>query len=71
MNQSTERVLKVLRSKGSKGVTFNDFPRGFAIRSRIADLRSTGYTITTEMVTGRNDVRYACYRLTKERRKMT
>jgi len=34
------KVLAKLREKGSKGVTWDDFSRGFALRSRISDMRS-------------------------------
>lgn len=40
-------VLRALREKGMSGVTWDDFSRGFALRSRIADLRREGYQITT------------------------
>ena len=47
MPEATERVLQMLIGAGSKGITWDNFPRGFALRSRIADLRKSGYKITT------------------------
>lgn len=47
MPDATAAVLKLLRESGMKGITWDDFPRGFALRSRIADLRKQGYRITT------------------------
>ena len=39
MTNSEYKVLSKLREKGSQGVTWDDFPRGFALRSRISDMR--------------------------------
>ena len=47
MPDATADVLRKLQSHGMKGVTWDDFPRGFALRSRISDLRKHGYQITT------------------------
>jgi len=48
MNTSTQRVLKELEYAGSKGITHKNFGVGFALRSRIADLRDMGYEIITK-----------------------
>jgi len=40
-------VLRKLQEKGMHGITWDDFARGFALRSRISDLRKQGYQITT------------------------
>lgn len=47
MADATADVLKKLKTNGMKGITWDDFPRGFALRSRISDLRKQGYQITT------------------------
>lgn len=47
MGEACADVLALLQIKGRTGVTWDDFPRGFAIRSRISDLRKEGYKITT------------------------
>lgn len=47
MHQGQLKVLQKLREKGSKGITFDDFNRGFALRSRISELRHK-FNITTE-----------------------
>jgi hypothetical protein len=47
MPEKAKAVLELLRKKGARGVTWDDVPKGFAIRSRIADLRKAGHLITT------------------------
>lgn len=49
MNNSKQKVLDVLRSKRNQGITHWDFHNGFALRSRIADLRKLGHEIITQM----------------------
>jgi len=66
MNNSEQRVIDTLKSNKNKGVTHWDFPNGFALRSRIADLRKLGHKISTrlESNTG-NSGRHARYFLIK------
>ncbi len=45
MTPSTAKVLRALRRCKRKGITAHDFPTGFAIRSRIADLTAANYEI--------------------------
>lgn len=47
MPDKTAEVLHKLEMAGMGGVTWDHFPRGFALRSRISDLRKQGYSITT------------------------
>lgn len=47
MPDAEAEVLRKLQTNGMRGVTWDDFPRGFALRSRISDLRKHGYKITT------------------------
>jgi hypothetical protein len=47
MPEATAAVLAMLQEKKHFGVTWDDWPRGFALRSRISDLRKKGYRITT------------------------
>ena len=49
MKTNNDRVLSKLKAKKNKGITHWDFPSGFALRSRIADLRSRGYEILTNL----------------------
>ena len=53
MNIGCQRVLAKLRRKTRSGVNAFDFNKGFAIRSRIADLRAMGYNIKTELKHGK------------------
>lgn len=47
--EKTQQTLDKLVEKGRIGVTWDDFASGFALRSRIADLRNKhGYLITTK-----------------------
>ncbi len=39
MTKGQLKVLSKLREKGSQGVSWDDLPRGFALRSRISELR--------------------------------
>lgn len=48
LHTGAEAVLRKLKERGNKGVTWDNFPRGFALRSRISDLRKKGYQIHTE-----------------------
>lgn len=48
MPEATAETLAMLRKKGGAGVTWDDFERGFALRSRISDLRKQGYKINTK-----------------------
>lgn len=47
MPNKAAEVLRKLKERGATGVTWDDFPIGFALRSRIADLRKEGYDIAT------------------------
>jgi|TARA_R110002012_G_scaffold28735_2_gene89847 hypothetical protein len=47
LNQGCEKVLKALKENPS-GVTAGDFDNGFALRSRISNLRDMGLNIITE-----------------------
>ncbi len=53
MTNGQAKVLRKLRQKGSRGVTFDDFPAGFALRSRISELRLNNdiHTITEKTKT--------------------
>lgn len=48
-----ERVLNKLRAAGEHGISVNDFPTNFALRSRISNLRAEGYLIHTDMRRGK------------------
>lgn len=48
MPDDTAQVLRKLKDKRSAGITWDDFARGFALRSRISDLRKQGYMIHTD-----------------------
>lgn len=48
MPDATANVLQKLKNNGVLGVTWDNFPRGFALRSRISDLRKQGYMIHTD-----------------------
>jgi len=64
---SNDRVLSELKRNKNKGITHWDFPSGFALRSRIADLRSRGYQILTNLERNAdNKGRHARYFLMKE-----
>lgn len=47
MNPASETTLKLLRQRKKKGVTLQDFPKGFRLGARIYDLRQLGYKIIT------------------------
>lgn len=53
-------VIKKLKQKGTQGVTFDDFPRGFAIRSRMSEIR-LNHEIRTIMEDVGNGVKRARY----------
>jgi len=46
MNQNTE-VLSLLKKRGNRGVTIEDFPRGFRLAARIYDLTLLDHNILT------------------------
>lgn len=48
MPEACADVLRKLQENGMRGITWDDFARGFALRSRISDLRKQGYSITTK-----------------------
>lgn len=67
MNASREKVIKALRKAKSKGITHWDFANGFALRSRIADLRGQGVEIQTKLEPNdSNNGRHARYILIRE-----
>lgn len=67
MNDSELVVMKKLRRARGKGITHHDFIAGFALRSRIADLRAKGIDILTKLEKNyRNNGRHARYILIKE-----
>lgn len=67
MNASREKVIKALRKAKSKGITHWDFANGFALRSRIADLRGQGVEIQTKLEPNdNNNGRHARYILIRE-----
>lgn len=66
MMPSTFRVLNMLRFKKSRGVIFDDFPKGMCCTKRIADLRQAGYHITTTFETLLTGCRRARWHLIKE-----
>lgn len=49
MLPSELQVLEMLEKYKAHGITWDLFPKGKAIRSRIADLRKAGYKIITKM----------------------
>ncbi len=66
MNDSEQRVLNAFARHKSKGITHQLFPAGFALRSRIADLRAKGFQISTKLeANSNNDGRHARYHLVK------
>ena len=67
MKPAMLQVLTKLRSKKNKGITHWDFPSGFALRSRIADLRASGNDILTRLEKNQaTNGRHARYYLIKE-----
>lgn len=67
MNASRKKVIKALRKAKSKGITHWDFANGFALRSRIADLRGQGVEIQTKLEPNdSNNGRHARYILIRE-----
>lgn len=46
---ANNKVLDLLKRRTSTGITHWDFPRGFALRSRISDLRKLGNEILTRL----------------------
>lgn len=49
MSDCIDKVEAALNYYGSAGITHWNFGRGFALRSRIADLRARGCKIVTNM----------------------
>jgi hypothetical protein len=67
LKTNNDRVLSKLKRNKNKGITHWDFPSGFALRSRIAELRSRGYQILTNLEKNAdNKGRHARYFLMKE-----
>lgn len=67
MNNGEQIVMTKLRRARGKGITHRDFIAGFALRSRIADLRAKGIDILTKREKNyRNNGRHARYILIKE-----
>jgi len=67
VNTSREKVIKALRKAKGKGITHWDFATGFALRSRIADLRGQGVEILTKLEPNdNNNGRHARYILIRE-----
>ena len=67
MNTSRDKVIKALRKAKSKGITHWDFANGFALRSRIAELRAVGVEILTKLEPNdNNNGRHARYILIRE-----
>jgi len=67
LKTNNDRVLSKLKRNKNKGITHWDFPSGFALRSRIADLRSRGYQILTNLERNAdNKGNHARYFLMKE-----
>lgn len=67
MNTSREKVIKALRKAKGKGITHWDFATGFALRSRIAELRAVGVEIQTKLEPNdSNNGRHARYILIRE-----
>lgn len=61
MSPSTQRVLSKLKCNRSRGISFDDFGRGFRLSSHIHLLRRAGFNIITEyerMSNGGNKGRY-------------
>jgi hypothetical protein len=54
-------ILAKLRAKKARGVTFEDFPKGFRLAGRIFDLREAGYQIATRKEPLSNGGQYARY----------
>lgn len=57
MNSGQLKVLSKLREKGSEGITFDNFARGFALRSRISELR-----LNNDIKTVNEKLDSGCYR---------
>lgn len=65
MGTAAKKVFDKLK-ESPKGITHWDFPRGFALRSRISDLRSKGSEIRTMMEKNTNNTgNHARYVLVK------
>jgi hypothetical protein len=45
-------VLKLLKARKNRGISFKDFPKGFRLASRIFDLRERGVGIITQREDG-------------------
>ena len=50
-NTAKQKVFDLLKQRAASGVTHWDFPQGFALRSRISDLRKGGQEILTRLET--------------------
>ena len=48
MKPSAIRVLEALQRKKRKGVTFDDFPTGTDLRTRLCEIRDAGYLMVSE-----------------------
>ena len=62
------KTLEMLLRKKAKGISFDDFPRGFRLGARIFDLRQAGHEITTiieEMSSGTRRARYFLIKMKK------
>ena len=66
MMTSCLRVLNALRKAKMKGITFDNFAKGCAMRSRISDLRKMGYEILAEFEEIADGVRRKRYWLIRE-----
>jgi hypothetical protein len=65
METANNKVLNELR-RSTMGITHWNFPKGFALRSRIADLRSIGKEIVTKLERNDNNTgKHARYFLIK------
>jgi len=67
MKDSVLRVLEELRKAKNRGISWDSFPKGCAIRSRISDLRKMGYDIRDEWEHLSDRVKRKRYYLIKER----
>ena len=65
-NTAKQKVYDLLKQRAASGVTHWDFPQGFALRSRISDLRKGGQDILTRLESNNsNPGKHARYILIK------
>jgi len=68
MEPAQQKVYDRLLAYGKRGVVWDDFPKGFAIRSRMSELRQMGLNIITKIEELPDGCRRARYFLLNKKR---